>query len=388
MRIMIYADFNGSAPVCNDVCEYLVNRLQKGPYSNPNAIHSLGKKMMFGMEKCRRNLSKILGCQSDQIIFNSGASEGITQVFYSLFNNGPQDGKNIIVTSGIEHSVVVQSCELYSQKGFEVVTIKTHNSGIVDLEDLNLIIKKHSGKISLITVMAANNESGVIQPYIEVGKMAQDNDVLFLSDTTQFIGKTEFKFNETNMDFAVLSSHKIGALIGSGLVIAKDPTLLKPLVLGGGQEKGLRGGTQNYIGIETMAVAMDSFERNKALLKNVRVLRLKFEKNIRTKFPETVIIGEDSPRLASTTMIAFPGIHGQAVQIELESQNIFVTTSSACSDNEPETSRVLRSMGIKDDIGRGVVRISLCTNANAELYDKIEVALTNAYNKLKKLQSF
>jgi cysteine desulfurase len=385
---MIYADFNGSAPLCKDVCDYLVNRLPNGPYSNPNAIHSLGKKMMFGMEKCRRNLGKILGCQTDQIIFNSGSSEGITQIFYSLFNNGPQENKNIIITSGIEHSVVAQCCELYSQKGYEVKTIKTNKSGMVDIEDLKSLMLKHKEKVALVTVMAANNENGIIQPFNEVGKITKDAGVLFLSDTTQFIGKTDFKFNETNMDFAVMSSHKVGALIGSGLIIAKDPTLLKPLIMGGGQEKGLRGGTQNYIGIETMAVAMDSFNKNIARLKNVESLRLKFEKNIRENFPETVIIGENSPRLASTTMIAFPGIHGQAVQIELESQDIFVTTSSACSDNQPETSRVLHSMGIKDDIGRGVVRISLCTNATEELYDKIEVALTNAYNKLKKLQSF
>lgn len=385
---MIYADYNGSAPVCNDVRDYLINRLEKGPYSNPNAIHSLGKKMMFGMEKCRRNLGKSLGCQTNQIIFNSGASEGITHIFHSLFSEGVQNAKNIIVTSGIEHSVVVQCCELYSRKGFEIITIKTQDNGIVDLKDLKRIIKEHSSQIALITVMAANNENGIIQPYKEVGKISQESGILYLSDTTQFIGKTSFKFDESHMDFAVSSSHKIGALIGSGLIIAKDPTLLKPLVLGGGQEKGYRGGTQNYIGIETMAVAMDSFERNIGLLDDVRALRLKFEKNIRTKFPETVIIGEDSPRLASTTMIAFPGIHGQAVQIELESQNIFVTTSSACSDNKPETSRVLQSMGITDDVGRGVIRISLCANATSEHYDKIEMALTNAYNKLKKLQSF
>lgn len=385
---MIYADYNGSAPVCNDVVEYLVNRLQNGPYSNPNSIHSLGKKMMFGMEKCRRMLAKSLGCQTNQIVFNSGASEGITQIFLSMLGDAPVAGKNIIITSGIEHSAIVQCCELYRNKGYEVITIKTKPSGIVDTEDLKNILDKHSKKTALLTVMAANNENGIVQPYKEIGAMAQDYSVPYFSDTTQFIGKTQFNFSEANMDFAVSSSHKIGALIGSGFIIAKDTSLLRPLVLGGGQEKGLRGGTQNYIGIETMAVAMQSFDNNISELPKVNELRVNFEKNIREKFPETVIIGENSPRLATTTMIAYPGIHGQAVQIELESQDIFVTTSSACSDNKPETSRVLKSMGIQDDVGRGVIRISLCMNANAELYNKIEVALTNAYNKLKKLQSF
>ncbi len=385
---MIYADFNGSTPVCSEVTEYLVNRLQSGPYSNPNAIHSLGKKVMFGMEKCRRLLGKSLGCRTDQIIFNSGASEGISQIFYSLLDGGPKDGKNTIITSGIEHSAVVQCCGLYETKGFKVLTIDTKENGQVDLDHLNELLKSNEGKIALLTVMAANNENGVIQPFKKIGLLAQKYKVTYFSDTTQYIGKTSFNFAESNMDFAVSSSHKIGALIGSGLIIARDKSLLKPFILGGGQEKGLRGGTQNYIGVETMAVALDAFDSNIEMLEEVNRYRVEFEKNIKEKFPEAVIIGDDAPRLATTTMIAYPGIHGQAVQIELESQNIFVTTSSACSDNKPETSRVLKSMGITDDIGRGVVRISLCLGADKETYNKIELALTNAYNKLKKIQNF
>ncbi len=385
---MVYADFNGSTPICNDVRDYLIERLQSGPYSNPNAIHSLGKKVMFGMEKCRRTLAKILGCKSSQIIFNSGASEGISHIFYSLCEEGPQDNKNIIITSKIEHSAVVQCCELYAKKGFNIVHINTLKNGVIDLDHFKQLLTTHKDQICLVTAMAANNETGVIQLFQEIGGYCQEAQIPYFCDTTQYIGKTDFNFSESNMDYAVLSSHKVGSLIGSGLIIAKDPSTLKAHVLGGGQEKGFRGGTQNYIGIEAMTVAMDSFENNKHLLENVARLREKFEANIKQKFPEVEIIGVEAPRLASTTMIAYPGVHGQAVQIELESQDIFVTTSSACSDNKPETSRVLKSMGISDDIGRGVIRISLCTNANAELYNQIELALTQAYNKLKKIQSF
>lgn len=385
---MIYADFNGSAPPCNDVIEYLNKRISTGPYSNPNAIHSLGKKMMFGIEKCRRAIGKHLGCDADQIIFNSGASEGISHIFYSLLNETPQEGRNIIITSGIEHSAVHQCCLYYQRKGYETLTIGTLPNGVIDLKDLETTVHKLANKIAFITVMAANNETGVIQPYKEIGKLAHQYHIPFFSDTTQFIGKKSFDFSTSYMDYAVLSSHKIGALIGSGLIIAKDPTTLKPFILGGGQERGLRAGTQNYLGVETMAIALESFSRESDKLKDVIKYRLGFERNIKNLFPEAVIIGDESPRLASTTMIAFPGIHGQAVQIELESQDIFVTTSSACSDNSPETSRILKAMGIKDDIGRGVIRIGLCLNANQELYDKIEASLTNAYNKLKNLKSY
>lgn len=385
---MIYADFNGSAPLNPDVREYLIKRLQDGPFANPNSIHSLGKKMMFGIEKCRRSLAKNLGASPDQLIFNSGASEGLTQIVHSVLGCAPTGNKNIIVTSGIEHSCLVECCKLFAKKGYDIQTVRTASNGVIELEHLKEIIKTSKDKIALISIMAANNETGVIQPIKEIGQLAKDSSITFLSDTTQLIGKIEFSFSDFHMDYAVMSSHKIGALIGSGAIIAKDPTTLKPFVLGGGQERGLRAGTQNYIGIETMAVAMDSFTKDICGLKDVKNARETFEKNIKEKFPRVVIIGQDAPRLAATTLISYPGIHGQAVQIELESQDIFVTTSSACSDNEPETSKVLRSMSISDDVGRGVVRISLCCGADSITYQKIEDALTNAYKKLEKIQGF
>ena len=385
---MIYADFNGSAPLCNDVLEYLQTRISTGPYANPNSIHSLGKKMMFGLEKCRRSIAKNLGCESSQIIFNSGASEGISQIFHSLLGDGPKNNKKIVVTSAIEHAAVYKCLQHYGDNGFEIKTIDTLENGVIDLEQLLTFLEENYQNIAVVTVMASNNETGVLQPYHEIGEASQKFNIPFFSDTTQLIGKTQFNFQDSHMDFSVLSSHKVGALIGSGLIIAKDPTLLKPLVFGGGQEKCMRGGTQNYMGIETMAIALDSFTKAIPGLEEVNNLRVRFEKNLKEIFPNLVIIGEHSPRLATTTMVAYPGIHGQAVQIELESNDIFITTSSACSDNSPETSRILKSMGITDDIGRGVVRISLCLNANQELYDKIELALTNAYNKLKKIHNY
>ena len=385
---MIYADYNGSAPLLPEIREYLAKRLINGPYANPNAIHSQGKKMLFGMEKCRRICAKILGTKTTNIVFNSGASEGITHIFHSVLSQSAPN-KKYIITSGIEHSAVVQACRYYSQKhGFEVLIVDTLDSGVIDLEDFESKIRKHKDHTALVTIMAANNETGVIQPWQEVSKICNELNVTFFSDTTQYIGKTEFNFDESGMDFAVMSGHKIGALIGSGLVLVKDPSNLKPLIFGGGQENGMRGGTQNYLGVETMAIALETFEKNKPKLAEVKRLREQFEANIKKEFPDAIIIGDGAPRLAASTLISNPGIHGQAVQIELESNGIFVTTSSACSDNKPETSKVLKAMGIEDDIGRGVVRISLCMDPDPEKYAKIESALNNAYNKLKKIKNY
>lgn len=384
---MIYADFNGSAPLHPKVREYLCERLQKGPYANPNAIHSIGKKMLFGMEKCRRMCAKTLGASSDQIIFNSGSSEGISQIFHSLMHER-QDGKNVIITSGIEHSAVVAACDFYAQQGAQIVKVTTKPTGVVDLEDFMEKLEANGEKTAMVCIMAANNETGVVQPWKEIGELCQKKDVPFFSDTTQFIGKTEFNFKESGMDYAVLSGHKIGALTGAGLILAKDPATIKPIIFGGGQERGKRGGTQNYIGIETLAVALEEFDKSKDTFKDLAVCRDEFEKDVKTAFPKAQIMGEEAPRLATTTMISLPGVHGQAVQIELESQDIFVTTSSACSDNEPETSKVLKAMGVSDDVGRGVVRISLCCGCGKEEYQSIAKALKAAYAKLSGIASY
>lgn len=384
---MIYADYNGSAPLHPKVREYLCERLQQGPYANPNAIHSIGKKMLFGMEKCRRMCAKALGAGTDQIVFNSGSSEGISQVFHSVMH-GREDGKNVIITSGIEHSAVVSACAFYAEQGAKIVKIGTKPSGVVDIEDLAQKLQENKGKVAMVCVMAANNETGVIQPWKEISELCAKEGATYFSDTTQFIGKTEFNFKESGMDYAVLSGHKIGAMVGCGLILAKDASTLKPIVFGGGQEKGFRGGTQNYLGIETMAVALDVFNQSKDGLKTLAEYRLEFEKEIKEAFPQAQIMGEEADRLASTTLISLPGVHGQAVQIELEAQDIFVTTSSACSDNEPETSKVLKAMNIQDDVGRGVVRISLCCGASREDYQSIAKALKAAYSKLSGIASF
>lgn len=384
---MIYADYNGSAPLHPKVREYLCERLQSGPYANPNAIHSVGKKMLFGMEKCRRMCAKALGASSNQIVFNSGSSEGISQIFHSIMYKR-NDDKNVIITSAIEHSAVVNACKFYEEEGAKIVHVSTKENGQVDLEDFKSKLDEHNNKVAMVCIMAANNETGVIQPWQEISKVCNDSGVTFFSDTTQFIGKTEFNFKESGMDFAVLSGHKIGALVGSGLILAKDPTKLKPIVFGGGQENGKRGGTQNYIGVESMAIALEAFEEQKSCLCQLTEHRLEFEKEIKANFPNATVIGDEAPRLATTTLIALPGVHGQAVQIELESQNIFVTTSSACSDNEPETSKVLKAMNIQDDVGRGVVRISLCCGGTREEYQRIGNALKEAYAKLSGIANY
>ncbi len=386
---MIYADYNGSAPVCEEVKTYLISRLEnQGPYSNPNAIHALAQKCNGAMEKARRECAKVLGAKPGQLIFNSGATEGLSHAFFHFLSDGVQSGRKLIIISGIEHAAVVNLADHYSTKGFEKVILKTLTNGQIDVKHLEAIISERANEIALVCAMAANNETGVIQPYKELNKTCQSVSVPFVCDTTQYVGKTPFNFTESGADFAFMSGHKIGAMPGTGIMMVKDPTDLKTMIIGGGQERGRRGGTQNYIGNETLAVALSSFQNNIEKLESLRSRRDAFEARIKEKFPKIVILGGDSPRLASTSFLSLPGVHGQAVQIELESNGIYVTTSSACSDNEPVTSKVLKAMSVSDDVGRGAVRISLGMCSEAGWYDQIGDALISAYEKLSKISAY
>jgi cysteine desulfurase len=386
---MIYADYNGSAPLCDDVKEYLVKRFQDGPFANPNAIHHQGQQVLMAMENSRSIVAKTLGAKMSQVIFNSGATEGCSTIFHTILDGALAKGRNRIIMSGIEHSAIRNTAEWYTEnKGYELKIIATTADGVIDLDCLKKYLSESPDKIAMVTVMAANNETGVIQPLKEISAECIKREIPFFCDTTQFIGKVPFNFKESGIDYAITSGHKFGALTGTGILLAKDRTTLKPIIIGGGQEKGLRGGTQNYLGNETLAVALTTIQKNFARIEELTQKRTEFEGKLKEKYPSIFIVGENAPRLATTTYIAYPGIHGQAVQIELESQGIFVTTSSACSDNEPVTSKVLKAMGLSDDIGRGVVRISVGLCSPNEVYQEIYEALSKAYDKLKQIKSY
>jgi cysteine desulfurase len=385
---MIYADYNGSSPLLYSVRDYLKQRLDSEIFANPNAIHSISQKISHGMEKCRGIIAECLGSYPDQIFFNSGASEGISHIFHSILEQ-THKSKNIIITSPIEHSVIPKALGFYEKhRGFNIKRVEIDDSGRVKIGSLEKLLNEHKNKVAMVTIMAVNNETGVFQPYHEIAKLCRSHQVEFFCDTTQLIGKADFHFEKSGLDYAVCSGHKLGALSGSGLVIVREPAKLLPLVFGSTQERGLRGGTQHYLGIETLAIAIKDFSDKKNKLEDLKEFKLRFEQDIKSSFPECVIIGSGAERLAGTSLIGYPGIHGQAVQIELESQDIFVTTSAACTDNQPETSKVLKAMGINDTVGRGVIRISLSLATGQKEYASIALALKGAYTKLSKIHSF
>ncbi len=366
---MIYADYNGTYPLKNSVKEYLKERFE-GPFANPNAIHSLGQNINQALEKCREICAEALGAEPEQVIFTSGSSESVSQVFHSINNKE----YNSILCSPVEHAVVDNAI---FGNGFE--------REIFSFENFNPVFPE-SGDFDLACLMLANNESGIIFNLEEFVSWALKYNVPVFSDTTQIIGKIPFHFNQSGIDYAVISGHKLGGLTGTGLLLAKNPETLKPLIYGGGQEKGLRGGTQNYLGIECLALLLSNLNKTIESYKNVEKQKIEFENSLKSKIEGLVVFGDRCKRLPNTTQLAIPGIHGQAIQIELESRDIFVTTSSACSDNYPNAPESLVALGYSEELARGSVRISTNESFTELDYMKIHAALIDSYQTLNRIQ--
>lgn len=382
---MIYADANGSLPLLPEVRDYLATRIPTQLWGNPNAIHTLGSQIKGGMDKCREIVGDILGANPTQVIWNSGSSESCSTVLQHILLPA-KAGKSIIYSSPIEHAAVSAALEHYKKVwNYDLRLIPVSIDGLVDFKWLKAELENNHTQCALVTVMAVNNETGVVQPWEAIRDLTKKYATPFFCDTTQLIGRMPFHFAESGLDWAMASGHKLGALPGSGFLLAKDPGALKPLVWGGGQESGLRGGTQNYLGVETLAVALQTLPAKLARIPQLNNWR----KNLEAALPAgTVVIGAKHERLPGTMLIGCPGVHGQGVQIELESQDIFVTTSAACSDNEPATSKVLRSMKVDDVLGRSVIRASLSLSASETDYQTLLASLTTAYSKLNRIKAY
>jgi cysteine desulfurase len=375
---MIYADANGSLPPLPEVRAHVKKRLDSALWANPTAIHSLGGKLKAGLERCRAMVADTLGADPAHVVWNSGSSEGLSTVIRSVLL--PAGKRRVLYRAGIEHAVVAAAfAELVRVWNYEERLIPVDADGLADVAWLERELRALGGDAAMVALMAANNETGVIQPWQRTSELCRASGVPFLCDTTAWIGRLPFHFLNSGLDWAFVPGHKLGALPGSGCLLARSPGDLRPLVWGGGQEEGVRGGTGNYLGAESLAIAVQALPAKLAHAE----AHVRWRAELEAALPAgCVVIGQRHPRAPGTTLIGYPGLHGQAVQIELEALDIFVTTSAACSDNEPATSKVLRAMGVHDDLGRSVVRISLPLTATQADYRAIAMALPAVYERL------
>jgi len=347
VKKQIYLDYNATVPLLKEVKKSLIDCMDFGPL-NASSIHYYGRKGKDIIDIARTNISELINTNKNNIIFTGSATEAINLLFSNF---------DTIVVSSIEHLAV-----LSSSKSDHIIPV--NQDGIVDLNFLELYLKKliKNNKTTLISVMWVNNETGVIQPIEDVVKIAKKYGFLVHCDAAQALGKIKIDFEEIELDFLTLSGHKIGAPTGIGALVYNEKINLTPQILGGGQEKGMRAGTENILGIRGFGEAAKFI--NKSSVNNctqVKFLRDYFQEEIKILSPESIIFGEKTDRVANTLLIALPKIPGDLALMKLDLESFSVSSGSACSSGKVSKSHVVSAMGY-DNLASNSVRFSFPPN--------------------------
>lgn len=374
----VYADVCGSAPVSMGVSNMLQALFSTRQCANPNANHALGVQLLERVERARGSIASLLNVDADCLIFNSGSSEGCAQVFHGFFERYKHE-QPLVLYSAIEHACTLQNINRYGLEGLQAIAIGHQMNGLLDTEQLEQLLRAHAGRPTLVCVMAVHNETGVIQPIEDIARQVKAGGGWLFSDMTQAIGKIPVDLHASGVDFAIASGHKFGALPGAGFLYARSRYGLSPLIVGGGQEGGLRGGTQNYPGILSIETALQEKQHTYGIGKGaVQQSRETFERTLQAMMGEVVVIGQQAPRVPCVSFVALPGVNTKKLQWALNTQSIYITGGSACSDKQRSLSNTVIQLGYPDRIAGATVRISI-DEAQCQLaYERILAGIAQA----------
>lgn len=342
MARRIYADYNASAPLKPSVKEALAKAMEL--VGNPSSIHQFGREASGHLEETRRVLARKVEAKPQDVVFTSGATEANNMVLTSAKGHGFD-----VLISAVEHESV-RSCAP------EATVVPVTSEGLLDLNALKEALKKRTGKKALLSVMVANNETGILQPLKEISKLCEEYGVALHIDAVQALGKLPFSFDALKCTSMTFSSHKIGGPAGVGALVVRSGFPLDALILGGGQEKGRRSGTPNILGIIGFGAALQDLEE-KAWLR-VMKLREMFEEELTRRTPEVSIVGNGVTRLPNTTCVLVPGVPADLLLMNLDLQGIAVSSGAACSSGKVKTSHVLLAMGYNPDLAASSLRFS------------------------------
>ena len=326
----------------------IVNELMIDDYGNPSSMHAMGLNAEKIIKKSREYVAKALDVEEKEVYFTSGATESNNTAIFGAVNQMKRQRKHII-TSKIEHPSVLMCMEKLEQEGFSVTYLNVDKDGIIDVEELKNSIREDT---ILVSVMAVNNEIGAVEPLNEIYKLKNKYNFIFHTDAVQAFKKISVE--QFNMaDLITISGHKIHGLKGIGALIVKEDVKIKPLILGGGQERGFRSGTENIVGIASLGAAA-SFTMH-----TDRVLELKNKLALELSNIPGIVINNKNAKAPHILNISFTGKRGEVILHELEAKGIYVSTGSACHSNKFGESHVLSAIGMnKNDIG-AAIRISL-----------------------------
>jgi cysteine desulfurase len=356
MMRRVYLDNNATTPVLPEVLEAM--RPYFGDhFGNASSIHHHGQETRAAVERARESVAALLGCRTSEVVFTSGGTEADNLAIFGLARSGDH-----VITSTIEHHAVLNACKHLAMKmtGCEVTYIPVDGRGLLDPADVKRAIRPNT---KLITSMFANNETGVVQPVAEIGKIAAEADIYFHTDAVQAAGKIAIDVNQIGCDLLTISGHKFHGPQGVGALYVRKGTQLEPMLYGGSHERSRRAGTENVPGIVGLGKAAESaiagLERGDDRAdQKMAAARDRLESEL-LKIEATGLNGEDAPRVPNTTNIYFDGIEGEALVIALDLKGLAVSTGAACSSGAIEPSHVLTAMGLRPDRAKASIRFSL-----------------------------
>jgi cysteine desulfurase len=363
----VYLDNNATTPVLPEVFEAM-KPFYLEEFGNASSIHHYGQRARSAVEKARASVAALLNARPAEIVFTSGGTEGDNAAIFGLATKGDH-----IITSTIEHSAVMNTCKRLEQMGCEVSFVPVNGRGEVDPEDIRKALRPNT---RLISIMMANNETGVVQPVEEISRIAREADVFFHTDAVQAAGKIPIDVQQIGCDVLTISGHKIHAPQGTGAVYIKRGTLIQPLIYGGSHERQRRAGTENLPGIVGLGKAAELAK--KWLEGNgpaeMAAMRDHLQNTVLKAIGEAGINGDGARRVPNTTNLWFDYIEGEALVIALDLKGLAVSSGAACSSGAIEPSHVLLAMGLKHERARSSVRISLgkqTTNEDIEFAIKV-----------------
>src|SRR5256886_12540378 len=332
-------------------------------FGNASSIHHYGQHARAAVERARESVAQLLGCRAAEIVFTSGGTEADNLALFGIVKPGDH-----VITSAVEHHAVLNSGKCLEERGCEVTYLPVDAQGLVNPQEVRAALRANT---RLISIMMANNETGVLQGVDEIGRIAAEADVYFHTDAVQAAGKVPINVKKIGCDMLSISGHKMHAPQGTGVLYVRKGTLLDPLFYGGNHERQRRAGTENVPGIVALGkaaeIAVEAFGNGEVA--RLGALRDRLQRGILNAVDETGVNGEGAPRVPTTTNIHFDHIEGEALIIALDLKGLAVSTGAACSSGALEPSHVLMAMGLASERARASVRFSLGKLNTAEDVD-------------------
>jgi cysteine desulfurase len=380
MKARIYLDNSATTRLDASVLDAMLPALRDN-FGNASSIHTFGQQARAVVEDARRSVAHLLNAEPREIVFTSGGTESDNSALWGVFRSGSHPG-NHIVTTRIEHPAILSTCKALERAGADVTFIPVDASGRVDPAEVEAALTERT---ILISVMHANNETGVIQPVREIAAVGRARGICVHTDAVQSVGKIPVDVRELGVDLLSVSAHKIHGPKGIGVLYVRKGVQPAPFMTGGSHERKRRAGTENVPGIVGLgAAAQLALDRLGEMQSRVSALRDRLEEQIRLRIPGVSVNGSQ-PRLPNITNLSFENLEGEAAVIALDLEGLAVSTGSACSSGSLEPSHVLITMGLRPEAVQGSLRFSLCYHNTDEEIDRALGILVKVTGRLRSL---